>query len=161
MQVATDCRNPRLEGILLTCVLRGASWRNLAQSNKENRCFLGPDAVLDWQIITDDSEESTVFVFTILPRRVSSTLKMGAATTSEIWETAYQTPRRNISDGYKQLVDNIWPGPPGTGGAAVEEKVMILVCNHFRSLLSSLLLLLLLFVGWDWVPRYLLKSLGI
>jgi hypothetical protein len=25
----------------------------------------------------------------------------------------------------------------------------------------KLLLLLLLFVGWDWVPRYLLKSLGI
>jgi hypothetical protein len=28
-------------------------------------------------------------------------------------------------------------------------------------LLTSSALLLLLFVGWDWVPRYLLKSLGI
>jgi hypothetical protein len=27
--------------------------------------------------------------------------------------------------------------------------------------LLLLLLLLLLLVGWDWVPRYLLKSLGI
>jgi hypothetical protein len=34
--------------------------------------------------------------------------------------------------------------------------------SHFETLAEILLfLLLLLFVGWDWVPRYLLKSLGI